>query len=293
MTSPIQLAEILTGGLAQGAVYCVMAVGLSLLYGAARILNFAHGSLYTFGGYLTWVLASGVLGLPLWAAIVLAAPTLFASGYAIERIVIRPLRQNANWKIGAIMVTLGLAFILDNAFQVIFGPSAKTLPPLVEGAVMIGDLQISHYRILMFTIAIGTVVALEVFLNATRHGQAIRAVSQDMQGAAQVGIDTNHVFGMAFGLSVLMTGLAGVLLAPVFLISPLGGWAPFLKAFVIVVLGGLGSTRGACVAAFLLGIVEAFVIFYLGAPWTMPVWLVILLIVLMVRPRGLFGVWEN
>ena len=114
-------------------------------------------------------------------------------------------------------------------------------------------------------------------------------MAQDIQGARQVGIDVNRIFAFTFGLSVVLTGLAGLLLSPIFLISPQGGWEPFLKAFVIVVLGGLGSTRGAVVAAFVLGLIEAVVVYKLGANWTMPVWMVTLLLVLMIRPQGLLG----
>lgn len=288
-----QIIEVLFGGITQGAVYCVIAVGLSLVYGASRILNFSHGSLYSAGGYIAWLMTTGYFGWPLWFAILVSIPVLFAIGVTIERVVIRPMRSHPNWKVNTIMVTLGLAFILDNAFQIMFGPTAKAIPAFVSGTVEFAGITVSLYRIYMLVIAVSVVVALEFFLSKTRYGQAVRAVSQDMQGASQVGIDVNKVFGFTFGLSVVLTGLAGILLAPIFLVSPLGGWGPFLKAFVIVVLGGLGSTRGASVAAFTLGIVEAFVIFYLGASWTMPIWLLILLVVLMIRPKGLFGVWEN
>jgi branched-chain amino acid transport system permease protein len=121
-------------------------------------------------------------------------------------------------------------------------------------------------------------------------GQAMRAVAQDMQGASMVGINVNQIFSYAFGLSVVLAGTAGILLAPIYLISPLGGWPPFLKAFVIVVFGGLGSTRGVFYSAFILAIIESFVIFEIGATWTMPVWLLTLLVVLIVRPQGLLGV---
>lgn len=289
----IQVMEILIGGLTQGAVYCVIAVGLSLVYGASRILNFAHGSLYSLGGFIAWALVVGHLQLPLWLAVVIAIPVLFACGLVIERLLIRPLRGSDNWKINSIMVTLGLAFILENALQLVFGPGTKTIPAFVEGTVSIGDITVSVYRLWMFVLSLALVGGLEYFLVRTRYGQAVRAVSQDMQGARQVGIDANQVFGVTFGLSVVLTGLAGILLAPVFLISPLGGWGPFLKAFVIVVLGGLGSTKGAFLAAFALGTLEAFVIFYLGASWVMPAWLFVLIAVLMVRPKGLFGIWEN
>lgn len=288
-----QVIEILLGGLSQGAVYCLIAVGLSLVYGASRILNFAHGSLYSLGGYIAWFLVVGYFDLPLWLAIAIAIPVLFFTGVGIEHVIIRPLRGSDNWRVNTIMVTLGLAFLLDNSFQILFGPSTKTIPAFVEGTLKIGEILVPHYRISMFFIAIILVVVLEIFLSKSRYGQAVRAVSQDMQGSRQVGINVNQVFGITFGLSVVLTGVAGILLAPVFLISPLGGWGPFLKAFVIVVLGGLGSTKGAFIAAFILGIVEALVIFYLGPNWAMPAWLLILLLVLMVRPKGLFGVWEN
>ncbi len=288
-----QIIEILLSGITQGAVYCVVAVGLSLVYGASRILNFAHGSLYSLGGFLAWFLVVGHFNLPLWLAVLVAIPILAVAGIGIERLIIRPLRGSANWKINTIMVTLGLAFIVENGLQLVFGPGTKTIPAFTEGVLEIGGITLSWYRIWIFVISLGLVAALEYFLSATRYGQAVRAVSQDMQGANQVGVNVNQVFSLTFALSVVQTGIAGILLAPVFLISPLGGWAPFLKAFVIVVLGGLGSTKGAFVAAFILAILEAFVIFYIGPSWAMPAWLVMLIAVLMIRPKGLFGVWEN
>lgn len=288
-----QTIEILIGGITQGAVYCVIAVGLSLVYGASRILNFAHGSFYSLGGFVAWALIVGHFELPLYLAILIAIPFLFACGVGIERLIIRPLRGSSNWKINSIMATLGLAFILENALQLVFGPGTKTIPAFTDATITLGELTLSAYRLWMFAISLALVGLLEYFLVHTRYGQAIRAVSQDIQGARQVGIDVDQVFAFTFGLSVVLTGIAGILLAPIFLISPLGGWGPFLKAFVIVVLGGLGSTKGAFVAAFVLGILEAFVIFHLGASWVMPAWLLMLIAVLMVRPKGLFGVWEN
>ena len=191
------------------------------------------------------------------------------------------------------MVTLGLAFMIDNLNLIVFGPEDKLLAPLFEGSVRVSGLAFSYQTFLVFFAAVIIVVGLELFLHRTRMGNAMRAVSQDMDGASMVGINVNQVFSYTFGLSVVLAGVAGVMLAPVYLISPLGGWAPFLKAFVIVVFGGLGSTRGVLYAAFILGIIEAFVIFEIGATWTMPVWLLTLLVVLMFRPQGLLGVWAK
>jgi len=286
-----QIVEVLVSGIAQGAVYCVFALSLSLIYGTAKVLNLAHGSLYMVGAYIAWVLSAGHLGLGYPLVFAVLVPVLFAIGVLLERLVIRPLRWKPNWKITTMMVTLGLAFVLDNLSLIVFGPGEKLLPPLVEGTVSAGGIVLSRHEVATFAIAVAIVAGLEAFLHATRYGQALRAVAQDMQGARMVGIDVNRIFGGAFGLAVVLAGVAGVLLAPVYLISPLGGWAPFLKAFVIVVFGGLGSTRGVLYAAFILAVIESFVIFYAGAAWTMPVWLMTLLVVLVMRPQGLLGKW--
>ncbi|MDE0695318.1 MAG: branched-chain amino acid ABC transporter permease [Boseongicola sp.] len=288
-----QILEVFLSGITHGAVYCVVAVGLSLVYGAARILNFAHGSMYSLGGFLAWYLVAGGFDFPLWLAVLVVVPVLAVTGVGIERVIIRPLRGSGNWKINTIMVTLGLAFIIENGLQLVFGPGTHTIAPFVDGTLAFGGIKITWYKISIFVISLTLVGMLELFLSSTRYGQAVRAVSQDMQGASQVGIDVNQVFSLTFALSVVLAGIAGILLAPVFLVSPLGGWPPFLKAFVIVVLGGLGSTKGAFVAAFILAVLEAFVTFYVGPGWVMPAWLLMLIVILMIRPKGLFGVWEN
>lgn len=288
-----QYLEVLVSGFAQGAVYCVFAFGLSLVYGIARVLNFAHGSFYMTGAYIAWLLSVGGLGLGYPAMFAILVPALFLIGILFERVVIRPLRWGPNWKTTTMMVTLGFAFLLDNLNLIVFGPRDKLLPPLLPGTVSIASLVFSYHKIMIVLVAVGIVVALELFLRRTLMGNAMRAVAQDMTGASMVGIKVNQVFGYTFGLSVVLAGVAGVLLAPIYLISPLGGWPPFLKVFVIVVFGGLGSTRGVLYSAFLLGVIEAFVIFEIGATWTMPIWLLTLLAVLMFRPRGLLGVWAK
>ena len=289
----MQYVEVLISGIAQGAVYCVFAMGLSLVYGTARVLNFAHGSFFMVGAYIAWVLSDGYLGLNYAVMLIILIPVLFLMGVALERAVIRPLRWGRNWKTTTMMVTLGLAFMIDNLNLIVFGPEDKLLAPLFEGNVRVSGLAFSYQTFLVFFAAVIIVVCLELFLHRTRMGNAMRAVSQDMDGASMVGINVNQVFSYTFGLSVVLAGVAGVMLAPVYLISPLGGWAPFLKAFVIVVFGGLGSTRGVLYSALILGIIEAFVIFEVGATWTMPVWLLTLLVVLMFRPQGLLGVWAK
>ncbi|WP_447588484.1 branched-chain amino acid ABC transporter permease [Aquipseudomonas campi] len=281
---------ILFSGLVTGAIYAVFALGLSLVYGTSRVLNFGYGSLYMLAAYIAYVLSS-TLGLGYFGVVVCLLPIMFVVGLVLESAMIRPLRSHPNWKMATMMASLGLALVLDNLMLVIFGPEQKQLPPLFDGMFEVGEVMIGHQELAVLLIATVTVVVLELFLKYAPLGQAMRAVSQDMEGARMVGIKVNRVFAYAFGLSTVLAGIAALLLTPVTLISPQGGWALFLKAFVIVVFGGLGSTRGALVAAILLGVVESLVVYQFGATWIMPVWLVILLLVLMVRPKGLFGVW--
>lgn len=285
------IATIITG-LTQGAVYSVFALGLALVYSTSRVLNFAHGSMYTAGAYVAWLLSVGYLGLGFIPLLIAVSVLMFIFGVAIERVVVRPLRTRPNWKIATMITTLGLALALDNLFLVIFGGTAKSMPPAFDGVIMLGEIRIPLQSLFVLAVALGTVIALQVLLSYTRLGRAMRAVSQDATGAAIVGIKANRIFAVSFGLSAVLAGVAAILLSPIYLVSPLGGWSPFLKAFVIVVFGGLGSIQGVLYAAFILGLVEAFVISELGATWTMPIWFIVLLLILMTRPRGLMGKWS-
>jgi branched-chain amino acid transport system permease protein len=286
------LFYILFSGLVTGAIYAVFALGLSLVYGTSRVLNFGYGSIYMLAAYGAYLLSSK-LGFGYVGIALCLLPAMFLIGLVLEMLIIRPLRSHPNWKMGTMMTSLGLALVLDNLMLVLFGPEQKQLPMMFDGLIEMGDFMVSHQDIAVLVIAAVTVIALELFLKYAPLGMAMRAVSQDMEGARMVGIKVNRVFAYAFGLSTVLAGVAALLLTPVTLISPQGGWALFLKAFVIVVFGGLGSTRGALIAALLLGVVESLVVFQFGATWIMPVWLLILLVVLMVRPKGLFGVWAQ
>lgn len=283
--------DILISGLSLGAVYSLFALGLALVYGTARVMNFAHGSIFTLGAYGAWVLSDGLLGLGLPTMLAILLPTMFAFGAGVEHLLIRPLRRRPEWQTATMMATLGLAFILDNLMLVIFGPISLGLSRMFEGTVTLGPVTVASQSLATFVVAVAAVVALQIFLSRSPQGRAMRAVAQDPQGAAIVGIRSDRVFALTFGIACALSGLAAVLLAPVQMISPLGGWALFLKAFVIVVFGGLGSTAGVLWGAMILGLVEAAVMVLIGAAWVMPVWFLILLGVLMVRPRGLMGKW--
>ena len=287
------LLEIIISGFSLGAVYCLFSLGLSLVYGTSRVLNFAHGSIYMTAAYGVWLLSDGWLGFGFFGVMAVLLPLSFLFGVLFERLVIRPIRAHEHWKTVTMMATLGFAFVLDNLNLVLFGPTAKTVSPIVDGHIELGGVIVTNQTIATLVISLLAVAALQVFLNIAPLGRAMRAVSQDMTGAAIVGIRVNRVFAFSFGLSAALAALAALLLSPVYLVSPLGGWSPFLKAFVIVVFGGLGSTQGVLWAAFILGFVEAAVISLIGATWTMPIWFIVLLVVLLVRPRGVMGKWGD
>jgi len=286
------LAEVLIPGIVAGSAYAMFALGLALIYGTSRVLNFAYGSLYMGAAYALHVLTIGC-GVPIAGAVLLVIPLMFVAGVVLEAAIVRPLRHHKEWKSATMMATLGLAFILDNFFLVTFGPGQREVPEFATGALQLSGVTLRYQDLFVVGLSALAVGALELFLNRSRLGWAMRAVSQDMTGAHMVGIDVNRIFSLAFGLSMALTALAAALLAPLTLVSPFGGWPLFLKVFVIVVFGGLGSTRGALIAAILLGLVEAAVTTYLGPAWVMPVWFLTLLAVLMVRPRGLMGVWAT
>jgi branched-chain amino acid transport system permease protein len=284
-----ELIEVLITGITIGIVYYLIAVGFTLCYGVGRVLNYSYGSFFTWGAYMAWVIAVGYSRLNYFLVFVIVLPIMFLFGVAVDRVVIRPLRSRPEFDFSVLLATLGLAVFLDNLVLVIFGPRTKSLPAFLEGSVSIGGFTISWQLMVMFIFALVVAVALFVFMAKTRTGMSMRAVAQDPTGARIVGIPLNRVFAITFGMSTMLCGAGGILLAPRFFMTPLGGWTFLVKALIIVIAGGLGSLRGTLYASFLLGILEAIVGWQLGLLWVMPFWFIVLFVILLVRPAGLFG----
>jgi branched-chain amino acid transport system permease protein len=284
-----ELVEVLIAGFTIGIVYFLVAVGFTLCYGVGRVLNYSYGSFFTWGAYLAWVLAVGYAELNYFLVLIIVLPITFLMGVAVDRVIIRPLRSRPEFDFSVILATLGVAVFLDNLVLVIFGARTKSLPGFLEGTVSIGGFTISWQLLAMFIFAVVVAVVLFVFMAKTRTGMSMRAVAQDPTGARIVGIPLYRVFAITFGISTMLSGAGGILLAPRFFMTPLGGWAFLVKALIIVIAGGLGSIRGTLYAAFLLGILEALVGWQLGLLWVMPVWFLVLFLVLLIRPAGLFG----
>ena len=283
-----QVAEVFISALILGSAYAMMAVGMSLVYGVSKVFNFAYGSFYSLGGYLAWLLlVSFGLGYPATFAIVI--PTLFLIGMATEWITLRPLRASKEWEMLAVMSTLGLALFLDNLYLAVFGPFLKQIPPLFGGVVRVAGITVTGQDIAICAIAISTIIGLGFFLNRTKQGLAMQAVAQDMDGALIVGINKDRVFSYTFAIACVLVGMGAFLLAPKYFVLPFGGWNIMIKAWIITAFGGMGSLTGAIYAAFILGVVEAFVGWQLGFTWTMFILVTILVGVFIIRPQGLRG----
>ena len=275
-----------------GSVYALMAVGLTLVYGVSKAFNFAYGSFYSLGGYLAWIF---MMFLGIWggyiAVFALAVPILMGLGYFSEKLMIAPLRKRSDWEIKAMMITLGLALFMDNGYQVLFGPRMKSLPMLMDGTTQIGSIYIANQDIMILILSITGILAFWWVLNNTRTGMAVRAVAQNPAGAKIVGIPKNRVFSATFGISTVMVGVGGILLAQKYFVSPMGGWDILVKSWVITAFGGMGSIRGGLIAALIMGMLEAFVGYWFGLNWVLFALFAVLLATLTIRPQGLMGKW--
>jgi len=288
----LEYLDVFISGLTNGSVYALMAVGLTLVYGVSKAFNFAYGSFYSLGGYLAWVVMvlAGVWG-GYVAVFLLAVPFLMAFGYITEKVIVAPLRKRSDWEVKVMMITLGLALFMDNGYQVLFGPRMKSLPAIMEGAAAFGDIYISYQDMMIFGLSLSGILAFRWVLNNTRIGMAGRAVAQNPAGAKIVGVPENRIFAATFGISTVMVGAGGILLAQKYFVSPMGGWEILVKSWVITAFGGMGSIRGGLLAAFILGMLGAFVGYWFGLNWVLFALFAVLLATLAVRPQGLMGKW--
>jgi branched-chain amino acid transport system permease protein len=286
----LEIIDVFISGLINGSIYALMAVGLTLVYGVTKAFNFAYGSFYNLGGYFAWVLIIplGLVG-GYFSVFFLAIPFFFIVGYLLEKILVSPLRKYDDWEMKVMMLTLGLSLFMDFGYQAIFGPRIKSLPGIVEGTLQIGDVVLFQQDIVIFVLSIGGMLCFGWILNNTRTGMAVQAVAQNPAGAQIVGIPKDFIFAATFALSTMMVGFGGILLCQKNFIDPMGSTDIMIKAWVITAFGGMGSIRGSLYAAFILGILEAFVGWYFGMIHVQIATLTLLLVTLAVRPRGLMG----
>lgn len=288
------LLQVLNG-LVTGLIYALIAAGLTIIFSVLKIVNFGHGALYMLGGYAGYY-AIQLLGVPPIPAVLVAMALTFVVGVIFERVMLTPLyTEKVDRKDEyAIIVTFALFMVLENAAIVVFGPFNKRPPSFAEGAVHVGLLTITYDRLVAAGFAALLLIALSLFMQRTSIGQALDAVSQSRDAAAIIGIDAKRMFAVAFGLGAALAGGAGALIAPIFSLSPTMGDLPSVQAYVIVVLGGMGSVPGSIIGGILLGVVEGLGVgFYPDAnralAYSNAFGALLLIITLLVRPTGLFG----
>jgi branched-chain amino acid transport system permease protein len=279
--------QILANGLVLGGLYACIAAGFSLVWGVLNVINILHGTFIVLGGYLAFY-AFGKLGLHPFITILLAAPLFFTLGYALQRALIN--RVIAAPVLLTLTLTFGLDLMLSNAMLAAFTADFRKLildPPL--GLLSLGSVVLPIDRLVAMLLALGLTGLLYLTLSRSRIGRAIVAVRMDREAAALMGVDVKHVYAVTFGLGALMAGASGPLLAMIFPISPLTGPVYLGKAFVICVLGGLGSVPGAMVGGLALGVVESFGALWFGPEHATTLSFMLLIAILLLRPEGLLG----
>jgi branched-chain amino acid transport system permease protein len=290
LLDPSVLADLVLQGLVRGSMYALMGIGLSLIFGILEIVNFAHGELFMVGAYVMYYVI-GVLGLPFLVGVVAAAVLVFLLGVLIERGLIEPLRRRAGreWLMDAFVLTIGLMVILQNGAQLLFGAERRGVAELISGAVSLGDIDITYERMAIFGIGVLVVALLWAFVKFTRIGKAIRATAQNPEAAQTLGIDIDRIYTLAFGIGAALAGISGALLISIYPAYPTVGSDPVLKSFAVVILGGLGNIPGAIAGGLLLGVLEAFAFFLMSAGWQNVLTAVLIVLIMIFRPSGLFA----
>jgi branched-chain amino acid transport system permease protein len=287
MYPPAIIAEAVLNGLMNGAVYALVALGLTLVYGVLHIINFAHGALLTCAMFMVWA-AWAWLGINPYLAVVVVAPLMFCLGYAVQRFVIGPASRGSDSNI--LLITLGLAIIIENGLLAGFKSDTRTLDSSYALDVMpLGPLLLSWPRLVGFAASLAMTALLWLILHRTDTGKSIRAVAREKLGASLVGIEVAHVYAVTFGIGCACLAVAACLLLPTYYVNPRIGGAFVLVAFTIVVLGGMDSIVGALVGGLLIGAVESLTSLYLGDSLGQIGIFLIFIAVLLVRPTGLFG----
>ncbi|HEX7124507.1 MAG TPA: branched-chain amino acid ABC transporter permease [Thermodesulfobacteriota bacterium] len=285
------VVEQILNGLVLGAIYAIMASGLSLIWGSLKMLNFAHGEFYMLGGYGLYLLLL-YTGLPLGVAVPICVAAVYLAGWLVERAFVQPLLDKPGWDVSPLIATLGISIVLQNLALRLLGERIQSLPYFVEGTLALGSVRIAWHRVLILLVSGLVIAAFVSILKTTRLGMALRATAQDRDAATLQGINVRGVYAMTFGLSAALAALAGTMLAPIFSVSPWMGAALLGKAFVVCVLGGLGSLEGAILGGVILGTVESLAVVLWSSEWKDVVSFIVLIGVLWVRPAGLFGTRE-
>lgn len=287
MLSPLILLTAIVNGLLTGAVYALVALGLTLIYGVLHIINFAHGALLSAALFAAFF-AFQKLGLDPYIATLLLAPVFFALGYALQRVVIGPASHGDDRNM--LLVTLGLSVLIENGLLYAFRADTRTIDLAYAFKTLnFGFVFVAVPRVISFAAVFFVAMALWLMMTLTDTGKAIRAVAKEKLGAELAGIEVAHIYAVTFGLGTACVAVAACLLVPTYYVNPSAGNAFVLVAFTVVVLGGMGSVPGALIGGLLIGVVESLGGFFFGESLGQLGIFLIFIAVLLLRPRGLFG----
>ncbi|MDI6824553.1 MAG: branched-chain amino acid ABC transporter permease [Bacillota bacterium] len=286
----VTVLDVVIGGVLLGGIYALIAVGLSLQYGVARVLNVAHGEYIMLGAFITWALYSGFRVSPL-LCLALCGPLIFVLGFVLHKTIYRRLRISSGspeaFEGTSMLASFGLLYVIQNVAILIWGAEVKGYSYMAR-PVSIGGAVFPANRLMTLFFALGIGLSFYLFLTHTRLGKAIRAAAQDPTSAALMGIDINQVLALCFGLGALLAGAAGSLLSMCFSIDATMGFGYTVIATIVVALGGLGSIPGSFICGFLLGIIGT-IVTYLQPGLAMVVHYLLFMVLLLVKPTGMLG----
>lgn len=283
------MASVILSGLFLGSLYALIASGLTLIWGTLRMFNFAHGTFMMVGAYVAWTLSVNSAHLPLLVGAVIALAATFVVGMVLELAIVAPFLRRPDAVLVVMITTLAASLALESGGQAIWGPQLAVLPSLASGSVTLFGVSTPWQNVLLMLLAPAVLLGIEQYFRRSRFGLAVRAVEQNREGATLVGVDVRRVYMVAFGLGAALAALAGVVFGAIPFMSPTMGDDPLIKAFVVVVLAGLGNIGGTLASAYVVGLLEAFLTYAVGLYWAPALIFVFMALVLVVRPQGLFG----
>jgi len=288
----LNFLQQLINGLSLGSVYALIAIGYTMVYGIIKLINFAHGDIYMVGAFIGFYSVT-LLKLSFIPTLILAMAGSAVLGVIIEKVAYKPLRNSP--RITLLITAIGISLLLENGFRFIFGPNPKPFPEVLPAKIIyLGPIRIGLIQIIMFTVSMVLVLALQFIVYKTKVGKAMRAASFDTETAQLMGINTNNTISFTFALGSALAGAAGVLVGIAYpRIDPYMGIMPGLKAFVAAVLGGIGVIPGALAGGLMMGTLETFTKAYISTKLSDAIAFSILIIVLIIRPAGLLGKKTN
>ena len=284
----VRFLEQLINGLSVGSIYALIALGYTMVYGVARMINFAHGDIIMVGAYVLYVCYS-VIGLPAIVSLLITIVFCSVLGITIERIAYKPLRKAPS--LAVLITAIGMSYLLQALALLIFGANPITFPTIITAPpIQLGSINISGITVIIFIITVICMIGLDYFINNTRAGSAMRAASEDKPAAELMGINVNKTISLVFAIGSALAGVAGILYISQYqVLMPTLGGMPGIKAFVAAVIGGIGSIPGAMLGGILLGVVESLSKAYISTQLSDAIVFGILVLVLLVRPSGLLG----